>query len=781
MKRCLLPVVCAGFAFSSCSIRQFQGDGDVLYTGVKSIDIVDKQSGIEAENALLAAEEQLNYPPNNSFFGSSTKRLPLPLYRPWLYLKYANSTSTIGKWLHRIGNKPVWLRDVNPGLRAKVAERILGEHGYLGASVEQTIEPQGKDSLEAKVSYKLRLGNLYRLDSLEYLSPIKLSDTLELAHRDISKLKKGSAYSVQSLIDDRASISEQLREHGYYYFNPSYIHYEADSMQVHERLMMRTLLKDGIGEDAMRQWRIGDVRVRFLDEDNSIGQTLLRDTLQLNDRITAHYSRRLPIRPKVLDSRIRLRPDSLYRYSQEDLTIKSLASIGTFLGPEIVYTKRPDSLSQGDSIGIMDMNILMRRDKPWSVMLGGQLQHKTTGFIGPGAVATLSRRNLFGGGEALNISATTSYEWQTRSTELSGNLSRINSYHLALDASLSFPTLLIPGWLDHYFAYPTTTTFKISGQHLNRAGYYGLNTIGFSMHYDYQPTEHTTHSIRVLGIDYSQLGNTTAVFDQILASNPSLSLSMRSQLIPSIGYTYTWTRKVGRRQRNILWVRTALSEAGNLTKAIFVAAGKPFSSSQNILGVPYSQYAKLTGEFRYTFQIDRYQSLAMRLYTGAIYSYGNMLRAPYMEQFYVGGASSIRAFTVRSLGPGSYVPQTMTSYTFMDRVGEMKLELNAEFRRKLTQSLELALFLDAGNVFLLRPDPDRLGGAITEVSGVGDFFDKIAVGTGLGLRYDMQYLLLRLDAGIGLHLPYKTERGGWYNIPKFSDGFGLHLAIGYPF
>lgn len=423
----------------------------------------------------------------------------------------------------------------------------------------------------------------------------------------------------------------------------------------------------------------------------------------------------------------------------------------------------------------------MRRDKPWSVMLGGQLQHKTTGFLGPGAIATLSRRNLFGGGEALNISATTSYEWQTRQTALSGSASRINSYHLALDASLSFPTLLIPGWLDHYFAYPTTTTFKISGQHLNRAGYYGLNTIGFSMHYDYQPTAHTTHSIRVLGVDYSQLGNTTDVFDQILANNPSLSLSMRSQLIPSIGYAYTWTKKVGRRERNTLWLRTAVSEAGNLTKAIFVAAGKPFSSSQHILGVPFSQFAKLTGELRHTYQIDRNQSIATRLYVGAIYSYGNMLRAPYTEQFYVGGANSIRAFTVRSLGPGSYAPQTITSYTFMDRVGEMKLELNAEFRRKLTQSLELALFLDAGNVFLLREDPDRLGGAITEVRGLGDFLDKIAVGTGLGLRYDMQYLLLRLDAGIGLHLPYKTERSGWYNIPKFSDGFGLHLAIGYPF
>lgn len=764
----------------SCSIREYQREGDVLYTGIRKIDIAPHKGGAEAERALLAAEAQLAYPPNNSLFGSSTTRLPLPLYRPYLHLRYADSETWLGRQLHRIGKKPVWIRDVNPALRAKVTERILGEHGYLAAKVESEVRPSTPDSMQAKVSYQIRLGELYRLDSVAYLPPIALSDSTALRHDSISPLKRGEGYSVDALLNDRNSYAKRLREEGYYYFNPSYISYEVDSLQVRERLQLRTKLAEALPEEALRQWRIGEVRVRFVDAEDGIGQSLKQDTLRLNPRVQALYSGRLPVRPKVLDSRIRLRPDSLYRYSQEDLTIRSLGNLGTFATPEIYYTRRSDSLSR-DSLGLMDMTILMRRDKPWAVTLGGQFLHKTTNFVGPSAIVSLGRRNLFGGGETLTLSGSASYEWQIGNNPFTETSSALNSYQLSADASLSFPTLLIPGWLDHYFAYPTTTTFRLSGQRLNRAGYYGLNTISFGMSYDYQPTEYTTHSLKVLGIDYTHLANTTSVFDNILANNPSLSLSLSSQLIPSIGYTYTWTKKLGRKERNTLWIRSSISEAGNITKGLFMIGGSKWGDTQRILGVPYAQFAKLTSELRYNHYIDRNQSLATRVSLGAIYSYGNMSRAPYIEQFFVGGASSIRAFTVRSLGPGAFRNQSNSPYTFMDHVGELKFEANAEFRRKLTRDLELAFFLDMGNVWLLREDAERPRGAITELRSLGDFLNQIAVGTGLGLRYDLSYLLIRLDAGIGLHLPYETERKGWYNVPSFSKGFGLHLAIGYPF
>lgn len=766
---------------ASCSIRQYQAEGDILYTGVRDISIGPYHKQLEAELAIQAAEEQLAYPPNNSVFGSSSLRLPLPLYRPYLYLKYADSKSGLGKWLHRMGNKPVWIRDVNPSLRAKITERVLGEYGFLRATVSPRLLPNPQDSLQAQVAYHIEMGKLHHYDSISFLPPFRLSDSTELRHSEISRLHRGLNYTAEGLIQDRTSLSSRLREEGYYYFNPSFVTYTADTLQKREWLQLRAQLREGLPRESLRQWRIGEVRVRFVDAEDGMGQSLIQDTLTLGEKITAYYKGRIPIRPKTLDSRLRLRPDSLYRYSQEDLTIKSLASIGTFSSTEVFYTRRSSDSLHRDSLGVMDMTIMMRRDKPWSVSLGGQFVHKTTGFVGPGAELSLDRRNLFGGGESLHLSAEASYEWQWGANPLRASSSALNSYQLGLDASLGFPTLLIPGLLDHYWDFPTTTTFKLSGQRLNRAGYYGLNNLGLSVSYDYQPSSYTTHNIKVLGLDYSYLGYTSTTFDAVLTQNPSLSLSLTSQLIPNVGYTYTWSKKVGRRKRNTLWLRSSLSEAGNLTKGLFVALGNAFDDTQKILNVPYAQFVKANTELRYTRYIDRYWSVATRLGLGAIYSYGNMRRAPYIEQFYVGGASSIRAFTVRSLGPGRFKESSRSSYTFMDHVGELKFEANMELRRKLMGSLELALFLDAGNVWLLRPDSERPGGSITEVQSVGELLDQIAVGTGLGLRYDAGYLLVRMDAGLGLHLPYATSRKGWFNIPKFADGFGLHLAIGYPF
>ena len=167
---------------------------------------------------------------------------------------------------------------------------------------------------------------------------------------------------------------------------------------------------------------------------------------------------------------------------------------------------------------------------------------------------------------------------------------------------------------------------------------------------------------------------------------------------------------------------------------------------------------------------------------GIIWAYGNKLIAPYSEQFYVGGANSIRAFTIRSLGPGRFHPAQDASYSYVDETGDIKLEANLEYRFRLFSNflggnLNGAMFLDAGNVWLLRKDPSRPNSEFT----FHKFFDSIALGTGLGIRYDLSFLVLRLDCGIALHVPYETSKSGYYNIPKFKDGLGIHFAIGYPF
>ena len=185
---------------------------------------------------------------------------------------------------------------------------------------------------------------------------------------------------------------------------------------------------------------------------------------------------------------------------------------------------------------------------------------------------------------------------------------------------------------------------------------------------------------------------------------------------------------------------------------------------------------KLTSEVRRTYRLADRLSLATRLFAGVIYAYGNSTVAPYSEQFYIGGANSIRAFTVRSLGPGSYQPRS-GMYSYIDQTGDLKLEANIELRFPIFGDLQGATFLDAGNIWLIHDDPQRPG-ATFSFRNLGK---QIALGTGVGLRYDLEFLVLRLDMGIGLHAPYETSRSGYYNIPKFWDGIGWHFAIGYPF
>ena len=282
------------------------------------------------------------------------------------------------------------------------------------------------------------------------------------------------------------------------------------------------------------------------------------------------------------------------------------------------------------------------------------------------------------------------------------------------------------------------------------------------------------HELTPLSIDFNNTINTSHTYDSIMAANPTLAVSMRDQFIPAMSYTFTYTSIA--RHRNTLMVQLHAKEAGNLFSGFYAAAGKKFSEqNKRIFGSPFAQFVKTTAEVHYTLPINNRFTLATRFFGGAIFSYGNSTTAPYAEQFYVGGANSVRGFTIRTIGPGSYRSND-SKYSYIDQTGDIKLEANAELRAHLFGSLYGATFIDAGNVWLLREDANRPGGHLSAST-----LKNIAVGTGVGLRYDLEFLILRFDLGIGLHAPYKTSRSGFYNLEKFKDGLVFHFAIGYPF
>lgn len=191
---------------------------------------------------------------------------------------------------------------------------------------------------------------------------------------------------------------------------------------------------------------------------------------------------------------------------------------------------------------------------------------------------------------------------------------------------------------------------------------------------------------------------------------------------------------------------------------------------------PYAQFFKIQTDFRKTWQLTNKSQLIAHIGAGLIYSYGNSSSAPYNEQFYIGGANSIRAFAARSIGPGSYYTDVQR-LSYVDQTGDMKLLANLEYRFNIFGNLYGAAFLDAGNIWAIKDDGYRAGSQFK----FKNMFKEMATGTGIGIRYDLDFLIIRVDWGIGIHVPYETGKSGYYNIPTFKDGQTLNFAVGYPF
>jgi outer membrane protein assembly factor BamA len=257
------------------------------------------------------------------------------------------------------------------------------------------------------------------------------------------------------------------------------------------------------------------------------------------------------------------------------------------------------------------------------------------------------------------------------------------------------------------------------------------------------------------------------------STNLALRQSFTNVFIPKIEYTYTYDRDIT--PVDHIHFTASVAEAGNVLSgiwSIFKAKG-----TKELFGTPFSQFVKAQGQVVWTRWFARKSCLATRLFLGAAHAYGNSSDLPYREQFYVGGSNSIRAFAARSIGPGGYHPADSSSYNYYDQTGTFKLEANAEFRFPILGYFNGAVFLDAGNIWLLKDDENRPGGQLK----MKNFFDQLALGTGVGLRFDMSMLVVRADLGLAIHAPYDTGKSGYFNITSFKKALGFHLAIGYPF
>lgn len=761
-----IPLVASLLA--ACSTTSNLPEGEVLYTGLEKVVFTDSVKEENFSDIQAEVEAALDCEPNGSLLGSSYYRSPIQTGL-WIYNKYVNSTSKFGRWmLDKFGTEPVLMSNVNPEVRALVATNVLRANGYFNAKVDYKTVINKHNKKKGKIAYTVTMNSLSRIDTLLYLGFPASADSVIQATWDKRKVKSGDPFTVSSLDAERTRLSNLFRDNGYYYYRTGYATYLADSINTPGKVEVHLQPASGMPDNAKRKWYLGklhiDLRRSMMEQ--------MTDSFSMPVLTIRYAGKKPPLRPRALLRDLKMRPGQPFNQTKYSESATTINSLGLFSLSSFTFTPR-DTTATCDTL---DMTLNCVLDKPLDASIEANYAIKSNDRTGPGLVLGLTKRNAFRGGEKLTLNLKGSYEWQT-GRRVAGTSSKINSYEYGADLSIEYPRLETPFGLfeRRRFYAPPSTLFSISADVMNRADYFRLLTITGAVTYKFQTSANSKHEFSPFLLDYNMLRNTTAAFDSIMDANPAIYTSMRNQFVPKIKYTYTYTSPSS--YRNPIHWETTLTEAGNLLSLCYMAAGKDFNTKEkDLFGNPFAQFVKVTTDFRKTWQTGDKSQLVGHVAAGLLWAYGNSDRAPYSEQFYVGGANSIRAFTIRTIGPGKYVAPS-TNYSYLDQTGDIKLEANLEYRFNLFGSLYGATFLDAGNIWLLKKDETRPDSEFKPST----FFRQLATGTGVGLRYDMDFIVIRFDVGVALHVPYETGKSGYYNIPKFRDGLAFHFAIGYPF
>ena len=745
---------------ASCSTTRRIPDDEILYTGVKGITIAPSDSMKVPAAMASSIKSAVDVAPNN-YWKLVGWRYPFPLGL-WVYNNWPNPKSGFRHWLYeKLVEEPVLVSDVRPEVRTHMIEQILDNNGYFRGTATYSLV-QGKNRKKAKIHYDVVPGPGYPIRNIRLLPDTTALGALidSLARKDSYLTAVRPRYSTDSLSVARTRITNSLRNRGYYFFRPEFIEYLADSIANPGEIELKMMLASNTPKFALNPYTTGKVTVHIARNQGGGSP----DTVEMK-RATLIQMMPSRLRRKLIDENVTFRPGRRFSVRNMDRTQANLARLGIFNTINIEAYPDTNDLAARK----LNVDVFATFDAPLETSLEVNASSKSNSYIGPGLTFGVTNKNIFGGGEQLSVKLTGTYEWQTGH----GRRSIFNSYEVGLTGSLAFPRLLAPKFIPRSRYNLSWTRFQLNADLLNRPHYFKMAQFNASVNYDWRLRRYVSNTLTLFKLTYTNLMHTTHDFDSIMAANPAVAQSFMSQFIPQMAYTYVYDRAFGR-DNTLNWQFT-VQEAGNVFWAIYRACGK--NGRKDLFGTPFSQFVKGQTQLVWGRRLGGDNWLVSRVAVGAAHAYGNSTQVPYSEQFYVGGANSIRAFTVRSIGPGSYKAPPGQPEDYFDRTGTFKFEANVEYRFPIFGPLHGALFVDTGNVWLLKDDPMRPGGTLRGKT----FFRDLALGTGVGLRFDISMLVIRGDLGIGIHAPYDTGKSGYYNMKSFGKSLAFHLAIGYPF
>lgn len=759
---------------SGCSATRFLKENESFYSGadftLNPQGKIARKNKIEKELALLIPEE-----PNTTILGS----------RPGVWFYYIAGEPAKPKGLkhfikNKLGKEPVLLSSIDPDQTSSMMENYLNNEGYFGSLVQFEIITKKKKS---KVNYTVSLQPPFSIREITY----DLFDTTKIPTEEYVNnpiLKTGKRYSLQDLQADQKKIEALARNSGYYFFDHRYLLFEGDSTVGDRQIDLTLVFEPGTPEKALRQYSMETISV---DPDYSFEKDSLAtssDTLQVDGY---RYLDDHNFRPKIITDVINLEPDSLYSRYDHLNTITRLMSLQTFKFVNIKFRETEDSTTLHTEI-----NLTPQLKK--SIRMQAQGVSKSNNFVGPGFEVTYTNRNFFKGAELFQLKLYGAYEWQI-SRQQAGSL---NSLEVGTEASITFPRFITPFKIKNTsLKYVPQTIVRSGIDFQQRISFYRLTSITTGVGYQWRETTSKSHDLFPVDLSFVRSSRTSPEFDTLLMDNPTLANSFQNQFIPGLRYTYVFNTQLRDAPENNYQTKINKSDfffqgtiglAGNVINGLQSAFIKSEDSIRTLFSLPYSQFARGEIDFRYYLRLDKRNKIASRINVGVGYAYGNSTTMPYIKQFAVGGSNSLRAFPARSVGPGTYNVRTDEDFTsdtyFIDQRGDIKIDASIEYRFDIYKGLKGAVFVDAGNIWLMKYDENRPGGEFAW----NTFLDQLAMGTGVGIRYDFNFFVLRLDTAFPIRKAYLPADQRWvfdqvdFSSPSWrKENLVFNIAIGYPF
>ena len=742
-----------------CNVTKNVPDGDALYTGA-TIKMESSEAESKENKFIKSTLKGLTRPkPNSRLFG-----IPFKLN---IYNLAGKGNKGINKFLKKNGQPPVLLSQLSLDNNVAILTNTLENKGFFHARVDGDTTIKNK---RAQATYTVNTGPQYHINNVVFPPDSGAINKSINAASSKSLLKKGDQFNLDVIKGERLRIDADLKEKGYYFFNPEQLIIFVDSTIGNNQVNLYVRFKADVPKAAQMKYTINDVFIYGnYNLTTAQADTLYGDTVSFRGYNV--IDRKKTFKPQVFDRVMMFSPEDLYNRTDHNVTLSRLINLGTFKFVKNRFEILPDSFKMDAYYYLTPLP-----KKSISAEIGGLT--KSNNVTGSELTLKWRNRNIFRGAELLTVSTYFGTEIQ-----YSGQFSGYNTLRYGAEANLTTPRFLVPIFsLNTESSYVPRTSIKLGYDVMNRQKLFTLNSFRAEAGYVWKENIRNEHELNLISINYVQPLNVTPQYQKSIEVKPLLRRAIEEQFILGSNYNYNYNQLVEKEKyASGFYFNGLLDLSGNMAGLISKGNVRKGDTAR-IFGVPFSQYIKTEADFRYFKKIGLRKQLANRIIVGLGYPYGNSSIIPYSKQFFIGGNNSLRAFRSRAIGPGNFNggQRTSTNQLFADMTGDIKLEVNSELRIPLNNIFSTAVFADAGNIWLYNDDPKQPGGKFSK-----NFLKEIAVGAGVGFRIDVTILLLRLDVAIPLRIPYLPEGQRWVtnqiNFPWVKENLVFNLAIGYPF